>query len=75
MLPSKRPQGTRRRPFGIPHFKIGDQVMANGKAPGGYRDRRGHITEMSADGAECRVEFEDGLQPTTGYLLARWLDH
>ena len=75
MLPSKRPSGTRPRPVGVSCFKISDPVMANGKAPAGYRGRRGYITEMREDGAECRVEFEDDTQPATGYLKARWLDH
>jgi hypothetical protein len=47
--------------------------MANGRAPGNYRGRRGLITEIG-DVGECRVEFDDGLQPTTGYLKAVWLD-
>jgi hypothetical protein len=55
-------------------FQVGDLVMANGKAPANYRARLGVITEMSDDGAECRVEFEDGIQPTTGHLKAMWLD-
>ena len=56
-----------------PRLQVGDLVMANGRAPGDYRGRRGLITEIS-DVTECRVEFDDGLQPTTGYLKAAWLD-
>jgi hypothetical protein len=57
-----------------PRLQVGDLVMANGKAPANYRARFGVITEISDDGAECRVEFEDGIQPTTGHLKAMWLD-
>jgi hypothetical protein len=57
-----------------PRLQVGDVVMANGKAPTNYRARLGVITEISNDGAECRVEFEDGIQPTTGHLKAMWLD-
>jgi hypothetical protein len=74
MLSAKRSTVGPRRTGGS-RFKVGDLVMANSKAPGDYRGRRGHITEVSTDDAEFRVEFEDGLRPTTGYLLARWLDH
>jgi hypothetical protein len=56
-----------------PRFQVGDVVMANGSAPANYRARFGVITELSDDGAECRVEFEDGIQPTTGHLKAVWL--
>ena len=56
-----------------PRLQVGDLVMANGRAPGNYRGRRGLITEIG-DATECRVEFDDGLQPTTGYLKAVWLD-
>jgi hypothetical protein len=56
-----------------PRLQVGDLVMANGRAPGNYRGRRGLITEIG-DVGECRVEFDDGLQPTTGYLKAVWLD-
>ena len=69
------PQNSAPRRIGVPLFTRGDIVMANGGAPGKYRDRRGHIIAVSADGAEFRIEFEDGLQPTTGYLKARWLDY
>lgn len=46
------------------------------RAPRDYRGRRGVITEIArpgATGAEYRIEFEDGLRPTTGYLLAKWI--
>ncbi len=56
-------------------FKMGDLVTTNGKAPAGYRGRRGRITETMPSGHECRVEFEDGLLPATGYLMTYWLEH
>jgi hypothetical protein len=62
MAPTKRP-ADRHSPR--PRLQVGDLVMANGRAPGDYRGRRGLITEIS-DVSECRVEFDDGLQPTTG---------
>jgi hypothetical protein len=68
-------ESKKRQRLGLPRFTVGDAVMANSHAPGNYRDRRGHVTEVAADGTECRIEFEDGLRPTTGYLPARWLDH
>lgn len=64
MAPTKRPK-----------FIVGDPVMPNGKASADYRGRRGIVTEISTDGSECRVEFDDGAQPTTGYLKALWLEH
>lgn len=70
---SKPPENT-RGPTRTQRFKVGDQVMTNGKAPGKYRGRRGLITEVSPGGLECRVEFEDGVPPASGYLLARWLE-
>ena len=30
---------------------------------------------ISADGTECRVEFEDGRVPTTGYIMAKHLEY
>jgi hypothetical protein len=73
-MPSPKRSSAVQRRTGAAPFNIGELVMANSKAPGDYRGRRGHITEVSADKAECRVEFEDGLLPTTGYLPAKWLD-
>ena len=70
MAPAKRPADGRSN---RPRLRVGDLVMANGRAPGDYRGRRGLITEIN-DATECRVEFDDGLQPTTGYLKAAWLD-
>jgi len=70
MAPPKRPAHTHSA---RPRLQVGDLVMANGRAPGDYRGRRGLITEIN-DMTECRVEFDDGLQPTTGYLKAVWLD-
>jgi hypothetical protein len=55
-------------------FMIGDRVRANERAPGDYRDRDGTITEIGPGQSEFRVEFEDGRQPTTGYLRSSWLD-
>jgi hypothetical protein len=55
-------------------FAVGDQVHTNGQAPADYRHRIGFITELGPADGEYRVEFEDGMQPTTGYLMARWLD-
>ena len=55
-------------------FALGDRVRANGQAPSDYRHRVGFITEIGRSDAEYRVEFDDGLQPTTGYLVARWLE-
>lgn len=56
-------------------FAIGDDVKTRSAAPSGYRNRHGVITEIGAGGTEYRVEFEDGLRPTTAYLLATWLEH
>lgn len=55
-----------------PEFSVGDQVFANEHAPADYRRRSGIITEVGP-GAEFRIEFEDGRQPTTGYLITEWL--
>ena len=71
MPPVDPPAGLHRTP--PDRLRVGDEVIANDKAPLAYRDRRGHITEISSDGAECRVEFDDDLRPTTGYLKAKWL--
>jgi hypothetical protein len=57
-----------------PRFTVGDQIMANDKAPSQYRGRRGLITEVSPGGWECRVEFEDGAMPASVYLSSRWLE-
>ena len=40
----------------MPRLKVGDVVMGNRKAPSNYRDRRCVVTEIIAEGAECRVE-------------------
>jgi hypothetical protein len=55
-------------------LSIGDRVRANDQAPHDYRGRDGTITEIGPGEPEFRVEFEDGRQPTTGYLMAAWLD-
>jgi hypothetical protein len=72
MLRPPRPSEHARPPQR--RLQVGDLVMANGKAPTNYRARFGLITEISDDGGECRVEFDDGIQPTTGHLKAIWLD-
>ncbi len=64
-------EGGSRRPKH--RLQVGDLVMTKDKAPAGFRGRRGRITETIPSGEECRVEFEDGLLPTTGYLMTRWL--
>jgi len=51
----------------------GDLVIANTHAPAEYRGRRGLISEVTVGGTEFRVEFDDGVRPTTGYLKAEWL--
>lgn len=57
-----------------PKFKVGDTADANDHAPGDYAGRRGLVTEVGPGKSEYRVEFEDGRQPTTGYLMSWWLD-
>jgi hypothetical protein len=56
-----------------PDFTIGDHVLANDLAPRDYRRRDGIVTEIGPGTLEFRIEFEDGRQPTTGYLLSQWL--
>ena len=51
-------------------FSIGDRVRANDRAPHEYRGRDGTITEIGPGEPEFRVEFDDGRQPTTGYLTS-----
>ena len=53
---------------------FGDRVRANDRAPHEYRGRDGTITEIGPGEPEFRVEFDDGRQPTTGYLMSSWLD-
>jgi hypothetical protein len=55
-------------------FQVGDATRANEQAPRDYRDRRGLVTELGPNTSEYRVEFDDGRQPTTGYLVSAWLD-
>jgi hypothetical protein len=55
-------------------FAVGQYARANADAPDDYRGRTGLITESGPGESEYRVEFEDGLQPTTGYLRSWWLD-
>lgn len=55
-------------------FNVGDHVMTNYLAPVGYRARRGRITDIRDSEMEYLVEFEDGLRPITGFLMAKWLE-
>ncbi len=55
------------------HFRIGDLVATNPRGPAAYRGRRGQITETMPSEHECRVDFDDGVLPTTGYLMTHWL--
>ena len=75
-MPAITLSGPKNGPSGRPRFKLGDEVMTNDHAPAGYRSRRGRITEIfvGTGDTEYRVEFEDGLRPTTGYLMAKWLE-
>jgi hypothetical protein len=57
-----------------PRFNVGDRVRTNNRAPAGFRARLGFVTEIGHNGWEYRVEFEDNLQPTTGYLKGIWLE-
>jgi hypothetical protein len=57
-----------------PKFQVGDHVRANSQAPGEYRERVGMITELGPGASDYRVEFDDGHQPTTGYLMFSWLN-
>lgn len=57
----------------VPRLNEGDLVVANPQAPADYRGRRGVISEVTVGGTEFRVEFDDGVRPTTGYLRAEWL--
>ena len=54
-------------------FKEGDLVIVNRRAPAEYRGRRGIITEVTTGETEFRVEFDDSVRPTTGYVKAEWL--
>jgi hypothetical protein len=53
---------------------IGDRVRANAQAPRDDRRRDGTVTEIGPGDSEFRVEFEDGREPTTGYLVASVLE-
>ena len=55
-------------------FKVGDSTSVNEFAPEDFRGRHGHVTEIGPGDAEYRVEFEDDQRPTTGYLMASWLE-
>ena len=55
-------------------FEVGDRCRVNAKGPGDYEGREGRITEVGPGESEYRVEFEDGEQPTTGYLTSSWLE-
>ncbi len=54
-------------------FTIGQSVRVGDDAPGEYRGRTGIVTELGPGQDEYRVEFEDGLTPTTAYLPYRSL--
>ena len=53
---------------------IGSRVRANDQASPDYKGREGFVTELGPGKSEYRVEFDDGRKPTTGYLMAGWLD-
>ena len=53
---------------------IGSRVRVNDHAPSEYKSREGFVTELGPGQSEYRVEFDDGLKPTTGYLTAGWLE-
>jgi hypothetical protein len=55
-------------------FSVGDRARPNKHAPSDYLGRDGMVTEIGPGKSEYRVEFEDGRQPTTGYLMSWWLD-
>jgi hypothetical protein len=54
-------------------FTIGQSVHVGDDGPQEYRGRTGIVTELGPGKDEYRVEFEDGLTPTTGYLPYRSL--
>ena len=69
------PRRTRRSvPSETMVFRVGDVALANDSAPSDFRGRRGIVTEIGPGDVEYRVEFEDGRQPTTGYLSSAFLD-
>lgn len=51
-------------------FNIGDQVVANEKAPGDYRGRKGIIVERGPAKGEYTVEIDGGKT----FLNSWWLD-
>jgi hypothetical protein len=53
---------------------VGSRVRVNDQAPADYTSREGFVTELGPGQSEYRVEFDDGRKPTTGYLMAGWLD-
>jgi hypothetical protein len=57
-----------------PKFQVGDRARANDQAPVDYRRREGFVTETGPGKSEYRVEFDDSVQPTTGYLMSWWLE-
>jgi hypothetical protein len=57
----------------VARFKEGAEIVANEQAPPEYRGRHGIISEVTVGGTEFRVEFDDGLRPTTGYLKSEWV--
>jgi hypothetical protein len=67
--PARKPPPTER----ARKFEIGDRVVVNAKGPRDYRSREGFVTELGSGKSEYRVEFDDGRQPTTGYMSSSWL--
>jgi len=57
-----------------PKFQVGDRARATDRAPTDYRRREGFVTEAGPGKSEYRVEFDDAIQPTTGYLMSWWLE-
>jgi hypothetical protein len=57
-----------------PKFQVGDRARVNDQAPADYRRHEGFVTEAGPGKSEYRVEFDDTIQPTTGYLMSWWLE-
>jgi hypothetical protein len=76
MQPKKSTSAIRRtRRVGRPWtFRVGDLAYVTDEAPEVYQGREALITEIGIGSSEYRVEFEDGRRPTTGYLMAWWLE-
>ena len=72
--PRKRPSTKSAPATERKQLALGDHVVVNDRAPRDYRGRDGFITELGPGKSEYRVEFDDGRQPTTGYLISSWLE-